>query len=458
VFRAGFGVVYAKPAAYDNLTISSNNPFSSPGLFTPAMYLQNGVPVTPNPWPYFNPGQFPNIQGQVATTNIPTVIDPNAGRPPRQLQWSIGLQREVAPNLMVEADFVGNRGAYWAANNLVNYNALNPQLLLAKGINVNSPTDLALLNLPLSNASVIARGFTAPYPGFPLSATLAQSLRPLPEYGTIAAQYAPLGDTWYDSLQVKVIKRLSHGFDASYSLAWQKSLTNGAESEGTGGGVVNNVFNRSNSKYLSQFDQPLVSFIALNYTVQKFGGSGGMASKAASLLARDWTIGALLQYRSGLPIQSPTATSMLATSGPYFQGTFMDRVPGVPLFTEDLNCHCFNPATTFVLNPAAWVNPPAGQFGTAAAYYNDYRYQRRPTENLNFGRTFRVRERMTLNIRAEFSNVFNRTEVSNPTSSNALATQTRSAVGATTGGFGYISTATTASLPRQGTLVARFIF
>ena len=280
MFRAGFGVVYAKPAAYDNLTISSNNPFSSPGLFSPATYLQNGVPVTPVPWPYFNPGQYPNVPGQVATANIPTVIDPNAGRPPRQLQWSVGLQREVVPNLMVEAEFVGNRGAYWAANNLVNYNALNPQLLSARGIDVNNPTDLALLNLPLSNASVIARGFTAPYPGFPLSATLAQSLRPLPEYGTIAAQYAPLGDTWYDSLQVKVIKRLSHGLDASYSLAWQKSLTMGAESEGSGGGVVNNVFNRQNSKYLSQFDQPLVSFLAINYTVQKFGGRAGRSAGA----------------------------------------------------------------------------------------------------------------------------------------------------------------------------------
>src|SRR5262245_28537773 len=28
---------------------------------------------------------------------------------------------------------------------------------------------------------------------------------------------------------------------------------------------------------------------------------------------------------------------------------------------------------TFVLNPNAWLNPPAGQFGTAAPYYSDYR-------------------------------------------------------------------------------------
>ena len=52
----------------------------------------------------------------------------------------------------------------------------------------------------------------------------------------------------------------------------------------------------------------------------------------------------------------------------------MNRVPGQPLFTENLNCHCFDPSKTFVLNPAAWVNPPAGQYGTAAAYYSDYRF------------------------------------------------------------------------------------
>ena len=463
VFRSGFGVVYAKPAAYDNITISSNNPFQSTGGFTPVTYLQNGVPNTPRPWPFFDPGQYPNIPGQVTADNTITAVDPNAGRPPRQLQWSIGVQREVVQNLLVEASFVGNRGAWWPANNLVNYNALSPQILAAHGLDANNANDRTLLSSVLSSSTAIARGFgTPPYPGFPLNATVAQSLRPFPQFGTIPAQFAPLGDTWYDSLQVKVIKRFSHGLDASYSLAWQKSLTMGAESEGTGGGVVNDVFNRQNSKYLSQFDQPLVSFLAVNYVVPKFGGGGGFASRSLSWIARDWTFGTLLQYRSGLPIQSPTATSMTAAGPPFFQGTFFNRVPGVPLFTQDLNCHCFDPAKTFVLNPAAWVNPPAGQFGTSAAYYNDYRFQRRPTENFSFGRTFRIRESKTLNIRAEFTNIFNRTEMNNPTFANALTTQARAnpadPTSATTGGFGFINTATAASLPRQGTIVARFVF
>jgi hypothetical protein len=136
----------------------------------------------------------------------------------------------------------------------------------------------------------------------------------------------------------------------------------------------------------------------------------------------------------------------------------MNRVPGQPLFLKDLNCHCFDPNTTFVLNPAAWVNPPAGQFGTAAGYYSDYRYQRRPSESMSLGRNFRIKERANLQIRADFTNIFNRTEANNPTSTNALATQTRNAAGQTTAGFGYINTGTTFSAPRQGTLIARFTF
>ena len=45
---------------------------------------------------------------------------------PRILQWSIGLQRELARNLVVEASYVGNRGVWWTAPLLAaqNYNSL----------------------------------------------------------------------------------------------------------------------------------------------------------------------------------------------------------------------------------------------------------------------------------------------------------------------------------------------
>jgi hypothetical protein len=288
---------------------------------------------------------------------------------------------------------------------------------------------------------------------------VAQSLRPFPQYGNITNwHWVPLGDTWYESLQMKATKRLSHNLEFSSNFTWAKQLTSGVEDDfGRGGGVIiNDAFNRPNQKALSTFDQPFQFVFSGSYTTPRWSAGDKITGmKAVSWVARDWQIGTLLRYTSGLPIPTPASTNSLATY--LFQGTNFNRVPGVPLFTQDLNCHCFDPNTTFVLNPAAWSNPAPGQWGTAAAYYSDYRYQRRPVENLSIGRVFRIKERASLQIRAEFTNAFNRTEPNNPIATNALATQTRNAAGQTTAGFGYINTATTGT-PRQGQLVARFVF
>ena len=195
-------------------------------------------------------------------------------------------------------------------------------------------------------------------------------------------------------------------------------------------------------------------------------------NKALSWVARDWTVSTGLRYGSGLPIEAPAAANNLISA--LGRTTFANRVPGQPLTTVDLNCHCYDPNTTFVLNQNAWSTPAVGQFGTAAAYYSDYRYQRRPVENLAFGRTFRIKERASLNVRAEFTNLFNRAGIPNPTNgqgpgqtsastqlcSNNAAVSSSSCPTQNTGGFGWVNTnpATPVLFPRQGQLVARFQF
>ena len=87
--------------------------------------------------------------------------------------------------------------------------------------------------------------------------------------------------------------------------------------------------------------------------------------------------------------------------------TFQNRVPGQPLFLVDPNSH-FDPTTQLVLNPAAWTDAPLGTVRRVAPYYNDFRWQRQPAESLGFGRIFRIKEGMSLQVRAEFQNIFNR--------------------------------------------------
>jgi len=458
VLRIGGGISFAQTSneASTAGNTGSNKTFSAPSYgITPPFYLRNGMPYQVT-FPNFYAGQQP-LPGTVsAPTNY---LDRHAGWPARVVQWSVGLQREVTRNLIVEASYVGNRGVWWPAYTMspISSDSIPFATLAADGLSLNNPADLTLLASPVNSTLAAQRGFGGgPYDGFPRGLTVAQSLRPMPEYTMVVNHWNPIGDTWYDSLQAKVTKRFSHGLDAVVSYTWSKNLTLGAEDNNAYfDSYPEDVFNRKIDKSLSSYSQPQVLIITGNYTTPKLSLGSGFASKMASQVARDWTIGSVLRYSSGLPIHVPVANNNLQSA--VFQTAFVDPVPGQSPFTQDLNCHCFDPSKTFVLNPAAWVSPPPGQFGTAAVYYNDYRQQRRPAESLSLGRGFRIKERASLQIRAEFTNIFNRTEPNSPTSTNAAATQTRNAVGITTAGFGYISTAST-GLPRQGQLVARFQF
>jgi hypothetical protein len=149
------------------------------------------------------------------------------------------------------------------------------------------------------------------------------------------------------------------------------------------------------------------------------------------------------------------------------QSTRMNRVPGQPLFlVPSLNCSCFDPGATFVLNPKAWSDPPDGQWGNGPAFYNDYRNRRAPDEEMSLGRMFRIREKMALQVRVEFFNVFNRLVYPALSGNNPATTSTVGANGLTTGGFGYYNIAAAANVQtggiiptsRNGQIVARFEF
>jgi len=459
VLRAGFGVSYSKTAQNSFLSqqIGSNIPFAASSFGDPYTTLQQGIPFTPT-WPNFDPGLFPQprTDGYVAP---PQAYDRNGGRPARTTQWSIGLQRELGRNFVVEASYVANRGAWWQANGLINVNALTPQMLSAAGIDINSAADRALLTSRLDSAASVARGFDKrlPYASFLTSNTVGQSLRPFPQFGTINYLWAPLGRTWYDSLQTKATKRFSHGLDFSAVFTYQKELVLGADNQDGNTIAVNDVFNRGINKYLSSFSKPVSFVFAGSYRVPKLN-----TNKWASMAIRDWQLSAVLQYGSGLPLRVPNSNNALASQ--LFRGTFYNRVPGQPLFLQDPNCHCFDPNTTPILNPAAWTDAAPGTFASSTAYYNDYRQARRYSESMGLSRLFQIREGMTFSIRGEFANIFNRTFLNTPDSTNPAAVITRAGGDNSNpnaqliSGFGRINTGTVFSPARSGTIVARFTF
>jgi hypothetical protein len=87
-------------------------------------------------------------------------------------------------------------------------------------------------------------------------------------------------------------------------------------------------------------------------------------------------------------------------------------------------------------------------------------------ESANFGRNFRIKERHSLNIRVEFTNIFNRLLI--PAGSinlgNFATAPTKSTMGINTGpcsdGYGTVTGLVTGGITSQraGTVITRFMF
>ena len=496
VLRGGFGVEYTGTGVAQSFGLASGNAAASNPLGPPApgsalMTLGqgvsvNGVPLTASQiaWPNYSIGFYP-IRGIIPGTG-PQYYDPNAGRPARQYQYSFSVQRELVRDLVVEASYIGNRGIWWPAYlspaganySLANYNYLSNTILSQHGLSLNNPADLATLLSPIGQPSAGRFQNQLPLPNFPLRASVAQSLRPFPQFNTQCVVppgqpmsgpcplAAPLGDTWYNSLQLTANKRFSSGLQFDFAFTWSKS-------ENTFAGTPD-VQNRGLAKGLSQYDQPFRTRFGVTYSTPKWG------SKAVSYVVRDWMLNVFGYYASGIPLLPPNANTtgypaalvaQGALSNITFQGTQYQIRTGQPLYLKDLNCRCFDPNTTIVLNPAAWTNPLPGQYG-GPTHYGDFRGERRPVENFGVGRQFRIRERVSFNIRAEFTNIFNRTYMNDPSASgtggNPQAAPTCKLPGGGNGpcspglqiasGFGSINTSSVIAPERRGQLVARFEF
>ncbi len=477
VIRGGVGVVYGQTTNATGGTGSTAASASTPGFGQIVGLLQNGIPSNVvASFPNFSPNAGQPVGAVVLA---PTLQDPNAGRPMRLLQWSATLQREMGRNLVVEAGYVANLGAWEdAGTSLSALNALNPSTLHGLGFNdFTSATESALLTTTISSLSaaqkqtLAARGITfLPYANFPATQTVRQSLLNFPQYtGLLNPAGAPLGKNWYDGLQTKITKRFSRGLSLNANYTYAKTLVLTSTPD---------PFNRDLGKNLGPFDLPHQFRLAAQYEVPRIHSElPVLKSKAVSYALSGWNMGWALNYQSAGLVGLPTSAGSTPISNFLGYGPGPAQlIPGMSPWSVDwtdysgthhtdplnINCHCFDPTKTVVLNPAAFTNVPNGQFAANEASLRYFRGQRQPGENANFGRTFRIKERASLNVRVEFTNVFNRTQLPAITLGNFSAAATKFTSGPNTGlysgGYGTINPTAGTLNQRTGLLVARFSF
>ena len=493
VFRGGWGVNYQFVSNNAGSTIGTAGSYNIQGAYSGAgigyvptgnQFVNISTPgsiVAPT-WPVLNNPSIYPLLGSVGSAfggTAPTVPDPQENRPPRINQWSAGFQREITKSFIMEASYVGNH-AVWLepfGGNLGFLSQQSPQRLAHYGLypipgtgpaGTNNENARALLSDPISTLAVqqflSSQGISSvnPYSGFPQNQTLLAALYPYPQYGALGMAAAPTGDSMYNSLQMKATKRLSHSLQAGGTFTWASSVSRVQGRQ--------DFFNPQSDVWALQNIPPMDLNFNLIYTVPR----ASFFPKWLNQITKDWQVGFFANYQSGTFLTPPTSTTL------NYQTSEDIRVAGQPLYTQGVNPNnqsTYNPWFTQVLNPNAWAACPVNANCMAGGnLYKDFRAPRTPTENGNFARNFRIKERMNFQIRGEFVNVFNRLLMPAPIASgfgiNPAAPPSKNNLGIYTGGFGVIpayfapntappppSQSTTPILEsRQGTLIGRFSF
>ena len=384
VARASFGVFYVPL----NLNTYSGVPYG----FDPGFVLNNQV-LTPFDWDNGYPGHSVNIGKNPNFTEYGMVsIDPRMLELGNVQAWTVGVQREISRDLIIDANFLQNHGyhlesGYIPANqpNLAAYTAVAQ----AGGLydTVNRP---GLGGLP---------GFTGP---------AWQALAPYPyvaaTYGPLFFVGAPLGNSDYQSLQFTVRKRSAHGLSvlASYNLSSCHGDVDTAFEDLFYAGPLQNVYDLAQERHtICSFDEKHIVKGFVLYELP-FGRGKALLSGAGpglNALVGGWTVVGDFHYNTGMP--------MRIVANVYYPGinnVYADIVPGC-----DYSEHYNGQVGATYFNSACFVNPPFGEFGNAPGYLAGLRNPGLATEDLGVNKSLRFRDgRYAAHIYFQVFNVFNR--------------------------------------------------
>lgn len=270
VARASYGISYfpfwqkwystvGSTQPQDGFTVSRSKTSEDSGI-TPAFNWDNGFPLT------FPP--LPNIDPSLDNGSGIGYIDRNEYRPPMIQNVSVELARELPGQLYLRLGYVGTFSHRLPANGI----NLDPVPFSALGLG-----NLLLAQIDSPEAKLA--GIPVPYPGF--TGSVAQALRPYPQYLGVSDLYAQFGNANYNSLQVNLQKRFGGlTFLVAYTIS--KNLTN--DQFGGYGSVGTPLLQYPSSSFavksLSQLDRPQLLNISWKYDLpfgkgKRYLGSAG---------------------------------------------------------------------------------------------------------------------------------------------------------------------------------------
>jgi hypothetical protein len=418
-----------------------------PGGYNPNKPTSNPGGVEP-PASFHGAVQIPGVDNLASGINY---MGPHMGKAPRIYDWNVTFQKQYR-NWLIEGAYVGNRGH--GLNSSPYINALPPTDLYltsagpmqydSKG-NPTGPENLLGANLInkgtdiCTSVSVVSCTNNVPSVPFPTfsqwggGATLAQAMRPFPQYGTIYSINSGDGRTWYDSFQGKVEHRFG---DLNMTGTYVHSKSLGANTYRqiftqccSNVPLAQDWYNLKDAKTLEYEDYPDYVNVLASYRLP-FGRGKKYFSNANGILDKfvgGWMASGYGQYRSGNLIEVASPTNYLSSY--LFDSMTRATNTGAPIKTNvstnsldpnNPNIRWFNIATsaaavttsnpTGITGSASFLQTPLGQLGTQS-FFNTY--VRNPwvrSEAIAVNKQIKIWESVELKYTVNIFNPFNRTD------------------------------------------------
>jgi outer membrane receptor protein involved in Fe transport len=364
ILRGGYGLYYDTPSqdyfllqGFQNGGPGSpaTNPLPGLGVFNVTFGPTATIPFGPNV-PIFG-----NATGAPPTSNIALfAVDQNL-RTPYIHNYNLNIQQELRPGTVLQVGYVGSRGT---------------KLFRVRDINQASPGPAATRQS--------RRPFNEQFPQFSFIDYLETS-----------------ANSNYNALQTTLKQRLARGLNFYIAYTWSKSIddaSNGIYGGTRGVSFPQDSFNLRAERAVSSFDTRHRFSANFTYDLDFLSRS---LSHWPKRLTEGWQLSGIYTGASGLPITPFLSVDVSGT------GELNDR----PNLIANPNSGALRDATQW-FNKAAFARPADGTFGTSGR--NTIIGPRLHIVDFAVSKATKLTERLALQFRAEFFNLFNYANLSLP--------------------------------------------
>ncbi len=364
VVRGGAGTYYTPPGNHESNGMVDTAPFSPQFNYTGVVdfgnpYASIGI-ANPFPAQYATHSPASDVAFTLPVSIYGTFQ--HNWHMPELITWNLNVERQFGPSWVARISYAGNKGTYLASG-VLGFNEQNPAIYVA-GNSTEANTQQRRLN---------------------------------PVFGSVGL-FSSYNNSHYNSLRLNAEKRFSHGLSLLANYTYSK-LTDDFSPNGANGQT--DPFNRLFDSGRSSDDVPNV----FNFSATGQIPPAPLHGLAAKLL-NGWEVTAVTNWRSGYTF------SVFSNVDNSFSGIGSDRADYLGGNTSLDSGRPHRELTQEYFNVSAFSTNAIGTFGNSGK--NILRGPRYFNTDTGLIKNFALLEGTSLQFRAEFFNMFNNVNFSQP--------------------------------------------